>query len=303
MFDFLALVRSNACDAAFCHLLAQHEKETQPMSAAHAAHAAAPNLTLSQEQIAFFRREGYLSIDKLTTDEDVAKLRVSYDRIFAQQAGRDEGNQFDLAGTDEEGKKAQLPQILNPAKYAPEMNDSLLLANANAVAKQLFGPDAKVGFGHAILKPAGSPAPTPWHQDAAYWSPDFDHDRQISIWVPLQDTPVEMGCMQFVPRSHEGLNIVRHQHINNDPRIHGLELHESEMHRVKDVAVCPLQAGGCTIHGGYALHYTSPNQSDTPRRALIIMGGLPPTKRATPRDLPWQHEEVSSFTLKKAAKP
>jgi len=257
------------------------------------------NVSLTPEQVEFFRREGYLSIAQFTTAEDVAKLRVSYDRIFAEQAGRSEGNQFDLAGTDEDGKKAALPQILNPAKYAPEMNDSLLLANANALAKQLFGPDARASFAHAILKPAGSPAATPWHQDAAYWGGDYDHDKQISIWVPLQDTPVEMGCMQFVPRSHEGLNIVRHQHINNDPRIHGLELHASELHHVKNVAICPLKAGGATLHGGYALHYTSPNESTTPRRALILMGGLPPTKRETPRDLFWLEEERSTHTAKK----
>ncbi len=256
-------------------------------------------VTLTPEQIEFFHREGYLAIDQLTTAEDVAKLRVSYDRIFARQAGREEGNQFDLAGTDEDGKKAALPQILNPAKYAPEMNESLLLANANAVVRQLYGPGARAGFAHAILKPAGSPAATPWHQDAAYWGADYDHDKQVSIWVPLQDTPAEMGCMQFVPRSHLTLDIWRHQHINNDPRIHGLELHESEMHRVQNVAVCPLNAGGATLHGGYALHYTSPNRSDTPRRALILSGGLPPTKRATSRDLFWQREEQSTHTAKR----
>ena len=65
--------------------------------------------------------------------------------------------------------------------------------------------------------------------------------------------------------------------------------------------MCPLKAGGATVHGGYALHFTSPNQSDTPRRALILMGGLPSTKRAVPLDLPWQREEQSTHTAKHAA--
>ena len=259
------------------------------------------SLQLSSQQIDFFHNEGYLSVPSLSTPQDIAALRVSYDRIFDQQAGRAEGNQFDLAGTDEDGKKASLPQILNPSKYAPEMNDSLLLANASEIARQLFGPAARMSFGHAILKPAGSGAATPWHQDGAYWNPEYDSDQQISIWVPLQDTPVEMGCMQFVPRSHLEHDIWQHQHINNDPRIHGLELHANQLHRVKNIAVCPLNAGGCTIHGGYTLHYTAPNNSTEPRRALIIMGGLPATKRPVPRDLPWQKEEQSTHTLKKKA--
>lgn len=100
-----------------------------------------PTVSLSAQQCSRFHQDGYPAIPSLTTHDDVARLRVSYDRIFSTLAGRDVGDQFDLAGTDEEGKRAALPQILHPAKYAPEMKDSLLLVNATAVAQQLLGPD------------------------------------------------------------------------------------------------------------------------------------------------------------------
>lgn len=243
---------------------------------------------ISAEQREFFHREGYLAIDALTTQEDVARLRESYDRIFAQQAGREEGNQFDLAGTDEDGKQAVLPQILNPAKYAPEMNDSLLLANATQLCRDLFGPEATCAFAHAIFKPPHIGAETPWHQDAAYWDPMKDYPHSVSIWVPLQEAKLENGCMQFVPRSHLSQDIWRHQSLGNDPRIHALELHPDERHRIQGAVACPLPPGGATVHGGYALHYTGPNRSPIPRRALILVGGLPPVIRQTPRDNPWE---------------
>src|SRR5262245_33160300 len=122
-----------------------------------------PTFHLRPDQIEFFHCEGYLAIDQLTTPEDVAALRESYDRIFRERAGREEGMQFDLAGTDEEGKEAVLPQILNPSKYAPEMNDSLLLANATQLLRDLYGPDATCNIGHAIFKPPRIGAETPWH--------------------------------------------------------------------------------------------------------------------------------------------
>ena len=143
---------------------------------------------------------------------------------------------------------------------------------------------------------------TPWHQDASYWGAEYDYPGMISIWVPLQDTPEEMGCMQFVPRSHASKEIWPHRHINDDPRIHGLELRPEELHRTRGAVACPLKAGGATIHGGYAMHYTSPNRADRPRRALILGGGLEPTKRKTPRHLPWQAEEQSTHTQKKKQK-
>jgi len=251
------------------------------------------NLNIAPEQVAFFHINGYLALPALTTQEDVGKLRDSYDRIFRERAGRDEGDQFDLAGADEEGKEAALPQILNPAKYAPEMNDSLLLANCTKLVKTLLGPEATCGFAHAIFKPAKIGAETPWHQDAAYWGGEWLH-RGISIWVPLQEAKVENGCMWFVPNSHEPREVYPHQSIGNDPRIHGLELKADQLHRTTTGLPCPLPPGGCTVHGGYMMHYTGANKSDIPRRALILMGGLPGIKRDVPQKYPWIEDKQTA---------
>ena len=125
-------------------------------------------ITLTEAQIAFYHENGYLAIEAITTPEEIAKLRVVYDQLFDRKAGREEGNQFDLAGTDEEGKAATLPQILNPRKYAPELAGTLYEVNARAIAEQLLGAGAGFSGDHAIFKPAGVGAPTPWHQDEAY---------------------------------------------------------------------------------------------------------------------------------------
>src|SRR5689334_21360436 len=89
-----------------------------------------PTIELTQDQIEFYRREGFLALDAITTPEEVAWLREIYDRLFAMRAGREEGNQFDLAGPDEEGTEAALPQILSPSKYAPELKEGLFRINA-----------------------------------------------------------------------------------------------------------------------------------------------------------------------------
>lgn len=238
---------------------------------------------ITADQVERFHRDGFLSVPRLADADEVARLRAAYDRIFAERAGRAEGNQFDLAGADGEGEEAKLPQILDPAKYAPELAEGAYLERANAIAQALLGPGASVGVAHAILKPARHGAPTPWHQDEAYWDPNLDY-QSISIWVPLQDTSVEMGCMQFIPGSHIG-EVREHQPIGGDIRVHGLECLSVDD---SEAVPCPLGAGGCTIHLGRTLHYAGPNQTDTPRRALILMGGLPATPRTEPeRRFPW----------------
>ena len=243
-------------------------------------------MLLNSDQISSFRKQGFLSIDRITSDKDVASLRVSYDRIFAERAGRADGYHFDLAGTDDEGAEAKLPQILAPAKYAPEMNDSELLLSATRIARQLLGDEAECTIAHAILKPALDGAETPWHQDAAYWNPNITA-RSISIWVPLQDATLENGCMQFVPGSHN-LDVVPHQSIGGDTRVHGLELARESRHLVEDVVACPIPAGGCTIHGGYMLHGAGPNYTNQPRRALILGAEVDGISRLEPRAFAWQ---------------
>lgn len=79
-------------------------------------------MQLSAEQVLFFHLNGFVSIPTPVTDEEeLAWMREVYDRMFQERAGRERGDQFDLAGSDEEGKEAALPQILSPAKYAPEL--------------------------------------------------------------------------------------------------------------------------------------------------------------------------------------
>ena len=243
-------------------------------------------IELSEEQIDFYRENGYLALDKLVPPDELGVMRKAYDRIFNDRAGREVGDHFDLAGTDEEGKEAALPQILGPSRYAPELAQGEYRESCARIIEQLLGPEAEVGGDHAILKPAHYGAETPWHQDEAYWDPTLDYSS-LSIWIPLQDATVGNGCMQFVPGSHL-LEVLEHQSVGGDVRVHALEIIEAD---VSGAVACPIPAGGCTIHGSRTLHYAGPNRTDRPRRALIVCGGAPASERTDDRRFPWNERK------------
>lgn len=241
-------------------------------------------MILTLDQIRSFHLDGFLRIETpVATPEEIEWMREAYDRMFDQRAGWNSGDQFDLGGTDEEGKQEALPQILNPAKYAPELNDGKFLVTVNHIVKQLLGDEAEVGIAHAIFKPSGHGAATPWHQDEAYWDPAFQY-KTVSVWMPLQPATIENGCLWFVPSSHEW-DVLPHQSIGGDVRVHGLEMVNTEPCRT--AVACPLPAGGITIHRNRTAHYAGPNTSDIPRRALIMMGGLPQKDNPAKRHFPW----------------
>ena len=244
-----------------------------------------PTLQLNNEQIAFFHENGYLVIDAITTAVEIALIKKVYDRIFAARAGREEGNQFDLAGSDEEDREATLPQILKPEQYAPELQETLYKANATRIAQQLLGAEQLGTGSHAILKPPQTGAATPIHQDEAYWNPQEEHNG-LSIWMPLQDTTIEMGCMQFIPGSHR-LNVLPHRSIGGDVRVHGLEV-DPEVTDLGELVACPIPAGGATIHHCRTLHFAGPNRTNLARRAYILAFTAPAKPLAKPRDFYWQ---------------
>ena len=243
-----------------------------------------PTVSLTPQQVSFYHANGFLALEAITTPKEVAWMRETYDRLFASRAGREDGNQFDLGGSDEEGKTAVLPQILQPSKYAPELKEGLFRVNALHVAKQLLGSEAIPMGEHAIFKPARYGAETPWHQDEAYWGEQMQYNS-FSMWIPLQKATLQNGCMQFIPASHKS-EVVPHHSIGHDVRVHGLEM--DQLPDTTKAVACPIPAGGCTIHHNRTMHYAGANRSDVPRRALIIGFGIKPVPYpGAARDFYW----------------
>jgi len=260
----------------------------------------APTKLLTPEQIAFYREHGYLSIDSIMPAGEVAEVKAIYDRLFNEDSQRADGDLYDLNGAREAGKKISIPQILNPAKYAPELLKTQMVANLKAMMKQLHGETTKMVGDHAINKPPHNAAATPWHQDEAYWDPAKEYSS-LSVWIPLQPATTVNGCMHFVPFSHKG-EIVPHRPIGDNPLTPGLEVEPGAVDFSSAVA-CELPAGGATFHHGRMLHYTPPNNSDDFRRAYIAMASAFEKPLATPKSYPWRERQRAAKAQHASLKP
>jgi ectoine hydroxylase-related dioxygenase (phytanoyl-CoA dioxygenase family) len=254
---------------------------------------------ITNEQVAFFRENGYLSIERITTDEEVEYLRNVYDELFTQRMGEEQGEYFDLGGKRAHDGREVLPQVLGPERKFPELRETIYFRNARQCTARLLGVDASQvsGGGHMILKPAHYGRETPWHQDEAYWNPELI-PHALSVWLPLDPATVESGCMQFIPASHQG-EVRWHRHIDNDPLVHGLVTDEVDP---SQAVACPIPIGGATFHHCRILHYAGPNTTENPRRAYILVLSAPPQKRGAPAHRPWQDEEREALAKLKCLK-
>jgi hypothetical protein len=254
----------------------------QLVSAFFPVRAAAPSVAvLSPALLRQYTDTGFVAIAELCGASDLAMIRTTLLGLFRRQVGRDEGTQFDMLGLDVDASEARQPQIIKPSVTAPELLRTEYFERLFAAARQLLGPDAQFSFDHSILKPAGSGAATPWHQDEAHHSHRYLRYRQVSFWMPLQDTPVDAGCMRYIPGSNRGL-LLAHDWLNHDPRIHAVECNAELIDESLAVAM-PVAAGSSIAHDGRTLHSALPNVSAEDRLAYIVVFTAPPVLASEPR--------------------
>ncbi len=245
-----------------------------------------PTRLLTEDEIAAFRRDGFVTVPAITTAEELDTLRGAYDRLFEEARGWKDGSLFDLVDIDRGAGEARSPQLLNPSRFEPLLRDILFRANALAMSRQLLGSRAALVFEHAIRKPPKIGAATAWHQDEAFYAA-YTNYRAITVWMPLQDVSPENGCMLYVPGSHRG-PLLTHRSIGGDPRIHGLEALGVPVERA---VPCPLPAGGATFHDCRTLHCAGPNLSAGPRRAYAIGFGVRAPEHTLRHEHPWNAEK------------
>ena len=152
---------------------------------------------LTDDQVAAFERDGFVAC---STIADAGRGCLVVRGVRRNVCPHRRVRATTTASTRPRRRSPVLPQIVNPERYAPRSSRARAYANARTSPSQLLGGgDAAMGTTRSTSRRDG--APTPWHQDEAYWDPRFDHEG-ISIWIPLQDVADDNGCMVFVPGSH-----------------------------------------------------------------------------------------------------
>jgi len=249
---------------------------------------AAPfDVDITDDDVAFFRTNGYLVADRVTTDEEIDWIAEVYDELYALPRTGLLDSVYDPSRPYGTLDEPELGQLLLPEQRAPELTETTLWFNARKIACRLIDVpvDEVENWGHLVHKPATIGRVTPWHQDEAYWAPEFDY-HAVGTWAPLDDVTIENGCLWFVPGSHHG-PLHHHRHQDDDPAIHVLVTDEPD---TSSAVPIPMRRGGMSFHHPRTLHYARPNSTDRPRRAYANEFQSAPITRRQRAHRPWLDE-------------
>ena len=231
-------------------------------------------MRLSGSEVSFFHENGYLLLENVLDENDLATVIEEYTGIIGERAER----------LDKEGKltstysdKPFTERLLHLATEAPEVTADLDIMRARGEATFNFLKNPKIldlaesFVGSEIVcnpiqhirpvlpKRESQRLPTPWHQDAGVCWPDTDPYFMLTIWIPIVDATLENGCLQVLPGSHKmGL----FTHVWNEA---GLVVPPELQPQGLTPEVLPIRAGGVILFHNYTLHSAQPNESDTVR--------------------------------------
>lgn len=235
-------------------------------------------VSISPDEVDFFRGNGFLRVDEITSQDEVTFLRDVYDDVMANPGAL----RLIYEGDGSDG--ATINQVFLPERQRPELADTGYFRNGKRAAAALLGiaEDEVVPGGLMLIyKPPTGGREAPWHQDEAFWN-DRNHLKcnSLSVWMPLDEAVVESGCMQFLPGTHVN-DVLLHRNQPGDPLVVDAPIDTST------AVPCPLPPGGATFHHCRTLHHTAKNTSGRPRRAMTTIFHGPAETRDVALEKPW----------------
>jgi ectoine hydroxylase-related dioxygenase (phytanoyl-CoA dioxygenase family) len=209
---------------------------------------------LTRATISAYRRQGFVHIPGVISPEDADRFRAAALELSTRMKSLTKGKTL-----------AVFTQLVNAWREDETLKQLTLHPNVGAVAERLAGMPLRLWHDHVLIKQPHNNAPTEFHQDQPYW-PHARCRHALSAWIALVDVPVERGCMTFIPGSQRMTDLTA-QDLTDACSLINMRPELQWEPRV----TLPLKAGDCTFHHARTAHMATPNLTDDPRVAHIVI--------------------------------
>ena len=223
-----------------------------------------PPARLSPVEIEQYHREGWVVPAFRLPDVEVAAMRDALDALIRANPGvrPEKLVSAHVAGDNGEG-------VRGDARFLELARDPRIVELVSGV----LGDDIVLWGCHVFCKPAGDGYETPWHQDGHYWP--IRPLANCTVWVALEESTVENGCLRVVPGSHRARTLHEHLHEDRDDLTLNQRLAAGSFDE-SDAVDIELAPGQMSLHDVYMIHGAAANRS-TRRRTGVALRYMPAT--------------------------
>ena len=217
---------------------------------------------LSSEQVEEFNQNGYLKGIQIFSESEIKEYRSFFDDHLEQVMTSKDNN----TTTSHGGKVPDNYSITNGHLRFGDVYDLLVHPRIVGIVRDLIGNDI-IGWGcHYFCKLPNDGKTVAWHQDAPYWPQT--PSKTISVWLAIDDSDIENGCMRFVSGSH--LHGPVHYRFSEPHENNVLYATVDEADKYGDIVDIELSAGKISIHSDLLLHSSHYNNSSRRRCGIAL---------------------------------
>ena len=220
---------------------------------------------LSPEQINQYREQGFVHNVPIMSKEQVDRLRDGLEEIAGPKNRASELISAEKGKSEEGGR---LTYMQGAWMIDEAIHDLVFHPAITIKAAQLLGvPRVRFWHDQVFYKPARTGGNVAWHQDYSYWKRSTP-SQHITVWIGLDDSRVENGCVQAIPGSHRW-PLLDPTSLMGDMTDLDKQLTPEQRAAFKPV---PLEqpCGTCSFHHDHTVHGSFPNKSERPRRAIVL---------------------------------
>ena len=215
--------------------------------------------SLSQEQIDFYQKNRFIKLKEVLNPETVQFFNAAISKQV------EEMNQEQTALEDRTTYGKAFLQLFNLWTENPIIKELIFSKRIAKIASDLMEVNGVRLYHDQALFKEGGGGITPWHADQYYWP--LETDKTITAWMPLQETPLEMGPLEFSAGSHtivEG----RELEIGDESE----EVIQKKL-RVTDFkhVIEAFDIGEISFHSGWVFHRAGANVTKEMRKVMTII--------------------------------
>ncbi len=227
---------------------------------------AAERYRLSDEQVSFYKEQGYLAGLRLLNDNQVEILRNELATLV--DATAETRRLFYEYNSNESADPSKvLFHALGAWRVTPGFHDLLWNPAFLIPSSQLVGGAVRFWHDQIFYKPARHGGVVAWHQDYSYWT-RTQPMAHLSCWIGLDDSTRGNGCLHYVPGSHRW-NLLPLTGLAKEMDSIQSVLTVEQKHDFLPVPI-ELKKGEASFHHPLMVHGSFANETDRPRRAAVI---------------------------------
>lgn len=216
-------------------------------------------LTLTDEVISRYREQGYVRLASVFPPEMLSHFGAEITRLTlalnTQNKPMEDRSTYDRA----------FLQIMNLWRESDLVKRFVFGKCLASIAAALMGVEAVRLYHDQSLYKEPSGGFTPAHADQYYWP--MASDRSITVWIPLQPVPLEMGPLAFYRGSHKA-ELGRDLPISDESEMQITAAMEAQGFEIDEQ---PYALGDVSFHAGWTFHRAGPNTTNCPRSVMTMI--------------------------------